>query len=209
MIGSGWRKALPRRVALVAAAALIPVLAGCEAGSNAPILKIHYPEPASATDVGSLSIRNVFVLGAKLGSSLHKGQSASLFMALLTNGASDRLVSISAPGWAAAVTIPAGGIPVVYGHPVFLSGPTAQLFLTDLTRPIANGSNIKLILTFKKAGPVTLVVPVFPHASDYETYSPPPPTASPSGTPTPTTTATARRRHRSHASATPSATPGT
>ena len=35
MIRSGWRSALSRRLVLAAAAVLIPVLAGCEAGNAA------------------------------------------------------------------------------------------------------------------------------------------------------------------------------
>lgn len=205
MIRSGWGSGLPRRLVLVAAAALLPVLAGCEAGNNAPTLEFHYPTDAAGTAVGDLSIRNVFVLGANgLNASLHKGQSASLFLALVNNGAPDKLVAISAPGWATSVTLPSGGVPVTFQHPVFLTGPAPQLVLQGLTRTIASGSTIRLVLTFQKAGQVTLLVPVFPRASHYQTYSPPPPSASP--TPTPSTTG---KHHKGRASATtsPSASP--
>ena len=107
MIGSGWGSALPRRLVLVAVAALIPVLAGCEAGNNAPTLDFHYPTDAAGTSVGDLAIRNVFVLGAPLGRNLARGQSASMFLALVNNGAPDKLISITAPGTAASVTLPA------------------------------------------------------------------------------------------------------
>jgi hypothetical protein len=180
VIRSGWGSALPRRLVLVAAAVLIPVLAGCEAGENAPTLAFHYPTDAAGIVVGQLSIRNAFVLGAPLGSDLTKGQSASLFLAMVNDGAPDKLLSIAAPGSATSVTVPTGGIPVVYGHPVLLTGPKPQLILTGLTRTITSGSNIRLVLNFLKAGPVALLVPIEPYATHYVTYSPPPPSASPS-----------------------------
>ncbi len=175
MIRSGWRTALPRRLVLGAAAVLLPVLAGCEAGNNAPTLQFHYPTDTAGTVVGDLSIRNVFVLGAPLGSNLHKGQSASLFLAVVTDGAPDKLLAIAAPGTAASVTLPGGGVPITYQHPVFLSGPKPQLVLVDLTRTVTSGSTIKLQLTFQKAGVVTLLVPVMPRAERYQTYAPPQP----------------------------------
>jgi copper(I)-binding protein len=186
VIRSGWRSALPRRLVLGTAAVLIPLLAGCEAGNDAPTLQFHYPTDAAGTVVGKLSIRNVFVLGAPLGASLHKGESASLFLAMVNSGAPDRLLSVTAPGSATSVTLPAGGVPVVSLHPVFfLSGPKPQVVLVDLTRPLTSGSTIRLQLNFQKAGLVTIVAPVVPRAQHYATYAPPLSTAT-----TPTTTAT-------------------
>jgi copper(I)-binding protein len=199
VIGSGWGGARSRRLVLVAAAALIPVLAGCEAGNNAPTLAFHSPTETAGTMVGNLGIRNVFVLGAPLGRNLAAGQSAGLFLSLvISNGAPDTLISITAPGTAASVTLP-GSVPVVYGHPVFLSGPRPQVVLTDLTRTITSGSNIKIVLTFQKAGPITLEVPVFARAAHYATYAPPQPVVSP--------TVTVARHRTSHASPSPSPSP--
>jgi copper(I)-binding protein len=204
VIRTGWGSAMPRRLVLVAAAALIPVLAGCEAGNSAPTLDFHYPTDAAGTVVGDLSIRNVFVLGADLGSSLAKGQSASLFMAIINNGTPDKLISVSAPGTATSVSLPSAEVPVVTDHPVFFTGPTPQVVLTGLTRNVTNGSDIKIILTFEKAGPVTLLVPVMARATQYATFSPP---ASP--TPTATASAAAAKHHGSTASPTSSSTPST
>jgi hypothetical protein len=193
VIRSGWRSAVPRprRLVLGAAAVLIPLLAGCEAGNAAPTLQFHPPTDAALTTVGELSIRNVFVLGAPLGSSLHKGQSASLFLAMVNNGAPDRLQAITAPGSAASVSLPSGGVPVINLHPVFLTGPKPQVVLVNLTRNFMSGSTIRLQLTFQKAGLVTLVAPVVPRAQHYATYAPPEPataTSTPAVTPTPTST---------------------
>jgi len=189
VIRSGWRSGLPRRLVLGTAAVLIPLLAGCEAGNDAPTLQFHYPTDAAGTVVGKLSIRNVFVLGAPLGAHLHKGQSASLFLAMVNTGTPDRLLSITAPGSAASVTLPSGGVPVTSARPVFsLSGPKPQLVLVDLTRPLTSGSTIKLQLNFQKAGLVTIVAPVVPRAHFYATYAPAQSTVAPGApavTPTP------------------------
>jgi copper(I)-binding protein len=196
VIRSGWGSALPRRLVLVAVALLIPILAGCEADNDAPSLQFHYPtdtagypaDSAGSSAMGNLAIRNVFVLGAPLGQSLQKGQSASLFLALVNDGAPDKLISISAPGSATAVSLPAGGVSVVDGHPVFLTGPKPQLVLLGLTRPLTSGSSLRLTLTFQKAGTITLLVPVMPRAVQYQTYAPPQPTQT-AASPSPSSTA--------------------
>jgi copper(I)-binding protein len=196
---SRWAGALSHRLVLVAAVALIPAVAGCEAGDNAPTLNFHYPTDAAGTAVGDLSIRNVFVLGAPIGRDLAAGESASVFLALVNTGAPDKLIQISAPGTAASVTLPTGGIPVVLGHPVYYAGPTPQVVLKDLTRPLRSGSDVTLVLTFEKAGPVRLQVPVLPRANQYATLQPPLPAAATpaagahaSGQTTPTPSASAR-----------------
>jgi copper(I)-binding protein len=200
VIRTGWGIALPRRLVLVAAAALIPVLAGCEAGNNAPTLEFHPPTDAASASVGQLTISNVFVVGAPLGFSLHKGQSASLYLALINDGPSDTLTSISAPGTAASIPLPAGGIPVRFHHPVLLTGPKPAVYLTSLTRSISGGTDIKLVLTFRNAGPVTLFVPVMARAAHYVTYGTPP---SPTASPTPSATPTGHHRATPSRTATP------
>lgn len=203
VIGSGWGSARLRRIVLVAAAALIPVLGGCEAGNNAPTLAFHFPTDGAGTAVGDLSIANVFVLGAPLGRNLATGQSASVFLAMVNTGSPDTLLSITAPGSAASVTLPGSSIPVKFGHPVFLTGPRPQVVLTDLTRPLTSGSTIRLVLNFQKAGPITLLVPVVARAAHYVTYAPPQPSV------TPTPSVTVARRRRAHASPSVSPTPST
>jgi hypothetical protein len=203
VIRSGWGSALPRRLVLVAAATLIPVLAGCEAGNNAPTLEFHAPTDGATASVGQLTISNVFVVGAPLGFSLHKGQSASLFLALVSDGQSDTLTSITAPGTAASVPLPPGGIPVRFHHPVLLTGPKPAVFLASLTRSISGGTDIRLVLNFRNAGPVTLLVPVMARAAHYVTYGTPP-----SATASPTTSATPTRQHRATPTSPGTAQPG-
>jgi hypothetical protein len=121
----------------------------------------------------------VFILGAPIGRRLVAGQSASVFLALINNGAPDKLVQITAPGTALTVTLPAGGIPVSIGHPVYSSGPLPQVVLRDLIRPVRSGSTVSLRLLFQNAGPVDLQVPVMPRSLQYATFAPPSATSSP------------------------------
>jgi copper(I)-binding protein len=188
---SGWASALPRRLVLVAAAALVPVLAGCEAGTNAPTQEFHYPTDTAGTVVGhSLSVLNVFVLGTSLGTNLEKGQNAALYLNLVNTGPADRLVKITAPGSAASVVLPAGGILIGSQQSILtLSGPRPAAYLKDLKRPLLNGTDITIVLHFLKQGPVQLTVQVMPRATHFTTYGPPPspsPSAhAKSATPTP------------------------
>lgn len=205
MSRSGWRVAPLRRLLLVSVAVLVPLLAGCEAGNNAPTVEFHPPTDGATTVVGDLSIRNVFILGAPLGSRLHPGQSASLFFAIVNTGKPDRLLSISAPGSAASVRLAAGTVSIATARPVLLTGPQPEAYLVGLTRQLTNGSAIRLVLHFQVAGAVPLEVPVMTRAAQYATLSPPP-------SPSPSTAAhvLVRGRHRivvTPASPTPTPSP--
>jgi copper(I)-binding protein len=176
---ASWRR--PRRLLIVAAAALVPVLAGCEAGNNAPTLNWHYPTVGSGEAVQDMSIRNVFVLGGPGTSALPAGSSAGLFLALYNTGHPDRLVSIQAPGTATAVTLAAGGVKVGTDAGAYLTGPAPEVVLTGLTRRLRSGSLITIVLNFQTLGAVTLRVPVLAQAAENATFSPPAPT--PTATP--------------------------
>ena len=193
-----------RRACAIVAAVAIPLLAGCEAGLNAPVLQWHPPVAGAskavpaATGQGFIAIRNVFVLGAPLNASLPAGGSASVFLAIVNTGAKDRLVSMSAPGTATSVTLPAGGVTLERSRTELLTGPEPQVVLTGLTHTLASGRNIRLVLRFQNAGSVTLFVPVIPKASAYYTYSP---------APSPTPTTAAKKHHHGAASATATPSP--
>jgi copper(I)-binding protein len=194
VIRSSLRIARPRRLVVLAIAALIPALAGCEAGFNAPTQQWHQPTDGAGTVHNNIAIRNVFVLGAPLGERIPVGQSAGVFLALINDGSSDKLVKISAPGTAQSVTLPGGSVPLASQQSVLLTGPAPEVVLQDLTRPLTGGSTVRLVMTFQNAGALSLVVPVMPQAQYYSTFSPPPsPSPSPSTNP--------------NASATPSASP--
>ena len=197
---SGW----PRRLLIVAAAALVPAIAGCEAGNDAPTLNWHNPTDGVGTVTHAISIRNVFVLGAPGSAAVPAGQSAGLYFALVNDGnTGDRLVSVQAPGSATAVTLPGGSINLPPNRVVLLGGPQPQALLTGLTRPLDGGSVLTIVLNFQKAGSVTLRVPIIPNSAAYATFSP-----APSPSPTPTSTVSPgqhKKRHPASSSPSPSA----
>jgi copper(I)-binding protein len=172
-------KTVARRLTFGALALMIPVLAGCEAGTNAPTLEFHAASAGAHTVFNGISINNAFVLGAPSGSSVPAGSSASMFLALFNNGTSaDKLVSISAPGSAATVKLTGGGVNIPASTAVNLTGPQPSVVLSDLAKPLSSGAAISVVLNFQHAGAVTIQVPVEPDSFYYATYSPPPPTPS-------------------------------
>ena len=187
---------------MVAAAALIPVIAGCEAGTNAPTQQWHQPTAgASAIVSDTMRINNMFVLGPLPGFRIPAGGSAGVFFALNNNGAADRLISITAPGSATQVQVPLGGIQVGRGQSLLLTGPQPRVVLRHLTRTLHGGQYVRMNMDFQSAGHVTLLVPVMPRAAFYSTFSPAPrptprptlvltPPAAPSPAVTPTASAT-------------------
>jgi copper(I)-binding protein len=186
-----------RDLVVVAAVGLIPAIAGCEAGTNAPTQEWHQPTPgASAIVDNTLRINNMFVLGPTPGFTLPRGASAGLFFALSNDGAPDRLLSIRAPGEAVSVLVPAGGITLGRQQTLFFTGPSPRVVLEHLTRTLNGGQWIKLNLQFQNAGFKSLKVPVMPRTESYGTFSPAPvilrphPTLTPlaPGTPSPTPT---------------------
>jgi copper(I)-binding protein len=200
VIRSSRRAALPRRMLIAAAAALIPVLAGCEAGNNAPTLNWHHPTDGAEAVIGSIAIRDVFVLGAPANGSLAAGTSAGLFLALVNSGHPDTLISVTAPGAAKSVVLPGGLVRLATDQAVLLNGPQPKVTLDGLTRSLPGGTFIHVTLTFQNAGSQTLNVPVMPQGQAYATFSPAP-------TPTPSATAAIKKARRHPGSATPTPTP--
>jgi hypothetical protein len=167
-----------RRLLIGALALLVPALAGCEAGLNAPTLEFHPASFGVSTIVDGINIDNVFVLGPAPGSTLQPGGQAALFMALQSSN-SDQLTSITAPGAASSVQLLAAPITLHPNTLVDLSGPEPEVVLNGLTRPLSGGETVQLVLHFATAGTVALMVPVEPAAYEFATYSPAPtPTAS-------------------------------
>ena len=180
-------RAAPLRVlAMVVAAAVAPVIAGCEAGFNAPTQQWHQPAAGASAVVNNvLRINNVFVLGAAPAFSLPRGGSAGLFLAITNEGAApDRLIGVTAPGTAAAVQLPAGGVRLASQQQVLLAGPAPRVILRRLIRSVNGGQHILVVLHFVRAGNVTMAVPVMPRAQWFSTFSPAPLLVSPSPSPT-------------------------
>jgi hypothetical protein len=186
-----------RRLLFGAIALLVPALAGCEAGFNAPTLEFHQASSGNSVIEGGVNIDNAFVLGPGLNSTLPAGGQAGVFVALLSQN-NDTLESVSAPGTASSAQITGGPVDLAAQNLVDLDGPAPQIVLTGLTRSLSGGETIKLVFTFATQGAITLDVPVLPHADAYATYSPP-------AIPTPSATASASASGT--ATASPSATP--
>ena len=202
MILHGRSSTALRRAVILAVAAVVPALAGCEAGTNAPVDQWHQPTPGASAVIpsgsaGQLTINNVFVLGAPPDTALAPGSSAGLFLALVNTGPRDRLISVFAPGAARSVTLPGNGVQIRRDQAVLLTGPVPRLILAGITRTLSGGQFIRVILNFQNAGSVALAVPVMPKAQYYATFSPAP--ATPTATPT-----TSKGKS---GSASPSATP--
>ncbi len=166
-----------RRLLIGALAILVPALAGCEAGDNAPTLQFHPASFGVSTTVDGINIDNVFVLGPAPGSTLQAGGQAALFMSL-ESPTSDRLTKITSNA-ASSVQLGNGAITLNPNTLVDLGGPSPLVTLNGLTNPLSGGETVKLQLSFATAGTVNLTVPVEPAAYEFATYSPAPtPTAS-------------------------------
>jgi copper(I)-binding protein len=188
-----------RRMLFGALAVLAPMLAGCEAGLNAPTLTYHPAAFGAYATHEGIMIDNAFVLGSSTGVAVPR---AGVFFAVVSQDG-DRLVSINAPGTAPLVRIAGGAINLPAQVPVDLTGPEPKVVLTGLSSPLMGGATITLNFNFARAGTVTLSVPVEPHTYEYATYSPPPalPTPTPTKQPKPSVSGSAS------VSASPTATP--
>jgi copper(I)-binding protein len=173
-----------RRLLVGAVAVLVPALAGCEAGFNAPTLQYHPASNGVSVLNNGIAINNLFVLGPELNGTLPSGGQAGVFLSLEASG-TDKLVSVSAPGTAASVNLAGGPVDLSPNTPVNLSGPQPAIVLTGLSKPLRGGQTIQLVLDFANAGSVSLQVPVEPRSYEYLTFSPP--AASPTATTTPKT----------------------
>jgi hypothetical protein len=195
-------------------AVLIPAIAGCEAGANAPTLEFHAASAGAQTIFNGIKITNAFVLGAPTGSTVPSGSSASMFVSLYNSGDnSDALLSATAPGAAGNISLSGGTVPLpTNSAPVNLTGPEPKVVLENLTKPLTGGISIPVTFTFQHAGQVTLQVPVEAQSYYWSTYSAPP--SAPVGaaphsteTATPVTGASSTASPGGTASATPAATP--
>jgi copper(I)-binding protein len=195
------RRTVARRTLIGALVLLLPVIAGCEAGTGAPTLEFHQASAGTTAVFNGIKISDAFVLGAPAGSSVPPGSSASMFLSLYNGGSGDdQLTSASAPGSAASVQLSGGTVALPGGSLVDLSGPEPKVVLSNLTKSLGGGEAIPVTLDFQRAGSVTLEVPVEPQSDYFSTYSPPP-------SPAPSATTSASPKSSKKASATASATP--
>jgi copper(I)-binding protein len=194
-----------RLLAIAAAVALIPALAGCAAGLNAQTNQPFGTTDGASTVFHDIAIRNAFVLGPGANGTLQAGQSAGMFLAMVNRGGADQLTAVSAPGTAASVTIHGGAVKLAHGQAALLTGPAPQVVLSGITRSASAGQTILVALTFQNAGTVTMLVPIVAQTNYYATFSQP---ASPAPTPAKRSTSPRPSPSRSAgATPAPSATP--
>lgn len=193
-----------RRLLFGAMVVLVPALAGCEAGFNAPTQQYHPANFTGNKTQNGISFSNVFVLGPAPNGPAVAGGRTGVFLSLYS-ARDDRLESVSAPGSASQATITGGPVDLPANSLVNLSGPVPKVVLSGLANPLQGGQSVPMKFTFAKAGTITLDVPVEPQSFEFATYSPPP-------TPSPSASATGKKKRArgaasASASASPSATP--
>jgi copper(I)-binding protein len=191
VIRSSSGRPVARRTLIGALALLLPAIAGCEAGLNAPTLQFHQPQGSAYTVVNGIKIGDAFVLGAPSGSPVPSGASASMFLSLFNGGTSNDTLESVSTGYAADVKVTGGTVSLPVNSLVDLTGPKPLVVLSNLTKPLNSGTFIPVTLNFQHAGAVRLEVPVQPQSYEYATFSPPAspsPTATPTSVPTPTPT---------------------
>jgi copper(I)-binding protein len=174
-------------------ALLIPAIAGCEAGDDAPTLQFHSASSGAQAIVDGIRITNMFVLGAPANSTVPSGSSAGLFLSIYNGGtSSDTLEGVTAARVAASVTLSGGPVALpANAAPVNLTGPQPEVVLENLSTSLRGGSTVPVILHFAHAGSVTLQVPVEPQSFQWATFSPPASApASPATSPVPAASAT-------------------
>jgi copper(I)-binding protein len=201
-----------RRLLVGAVALLVPALAGCEAGLNAPTQEYHPASNGTRDTHNGVTISNLFVLGPALNDTLPSGGRAGVFLAI-TSARPDQLISVSAPGTAASVKLTGGPVKITPGNLVTLTGPQPEVVLTGLQKPLSGGETIPLVLDFANAGALTIQAPVEPRGYEYATFSPP--AAQPTATakpgvttsPSPGATGSQAGQPGGSASASPSGTP--
>ena len=133
-----------RRLLIGAIAILVPTLAGCEAGLNAPTLEFHPASFGVSTVVNGITFDDLFVLGPALNETLPPGGQTGVFLSLSAQFSDDKLVAVSAAGTASSVQLVNGPVTLVQGTVVDLSGPHPEIVLNGLTNPLSGGETVRL-----------------------------------------------------------------
>ena len=160
----------PTRTNVGLAAALLlsaPLLGACGAGRNSVTAHERAAIDGAQVNAGDLQLRNIH-LDAPTGELWDAGSDVPLAMYVVNRGAeADQLVSVSAPDYAAGVTltpssitIPATGL-LTTGAAHAQDSPSADgITLTGLAKALRPGQSVRLVLTFSRAGVVTVYAPV-------------------------------------------------
>lgn len=154
--------------------------------------------PGSSAHVGSILVRNAFVLGPPPDTKISAGGKAAVYVTLYNRGAdqpgelasagkADWLTAASAGPTARSVRVVGAPIEVPVEQRVNVPTDGQRVVLRGLTRPLSGGENVSLTLRFRGAGDVSFSVPVFPRTEPYASLSPFPSSSPPRhpGTPSP------------------------
>lgn len=183
MILSSSGKKVSRRMLIGAVALLVPVLAGCEAGTDAPTLQFHNANIGANKVVNGITISDAFVLAGPDATPVPAGSPASFFVGLFNaNSNDDTLESVSTNNPSSSATITGGSVTIPSSGSANLTGPEPQIVLSGLPQSLSPGGSISVTLDFAHAGSVQLDVPIEPNDDVFANYSQPP-------TPAPSTTA--------------------
>jgi len=214
VIRSSHGSKLLRRLMIGGVALVVPILAGCEAGNNSPVLEFHPAAGGAYGTADAVTISDAFILGGQGSQGLAKGASASMFLSVYNgNGSADKLIGVDATGTAKSVELTGGSVAVPGQGSADLEGPKPKVVLRNLSKALTSGQTVSVLLTFANAGSVQLTVPVEARTTQYSTYSPPAPvptatkTASPGASATGTATPGASSSGSATATPTPSAAP--
>jgi copper(I)-binding protein len=199
---------LLRRLMIGGVALVIPVLAGCEAGNNSPVLEFHPAADGAYGTADAVTVSNAFILGSSGSTPLAKGASAGMFLSVYNGGDSnDKLVSVDATGTAKSVELTGGSIAVPATGSADLEGPKPKVVLRNLSAALTAGQTVTVLLTFQNSGSVELSVPVEARTTYFSTYSPPAPVPSATKTPKPGASSTASGTATPSTSTSATATP--
>ena len=209
MIRSSHGSKLLRRLMIGGVALVVPILAGCEAGNNSPVLEFHPAAGGAYGTADAVTISDAFILGSQGSQGLAKGASASMFLSVYNgNDSADKLIGVDASSVAKSVELTGGSIAVPAQDSADLEGPKPKIVLRNLSKSLTSGQTVSVLLTFANAGSVQLTVPIEARTTQYSTYSPPAPapTATKTASPGASATGTATPGASSSESATPTPT---
>lgn len=163
--------------------AVLPVIAGCSGFLSSSMTKtVDNPAAGTNAKVGSMLVRNAFVLGPPPGEKIPEGGNAAVYLTLFNRspgndpneqGRTDRLISADVGKTAEEVHIGSGAIEVPPEQLVHVTlGENKGLVLRGLTRPLHGGESIEITLRFENSGSVTFHAPVLPRTGPYASLSP-------------------------------------
>lgn len=134
----------------------------------------YAPNEGANLTVNDMVLRNAFILGAKPGQSLRKGDDVPLYFVLVNDRRRpDELVSVSAKPLFSGATV-SGQKLAVRTNELVGGGAAPQAVLTGLTKDLPSGSFVPVTFTFKGAGAMKTEVPVMPPTLWRATLSPAP-----------------------------------